>query len=162
MPYVYLLKCLDISVKDFYIGSTTSPFDRELDHKGHCRFYQRKVYDCISSNGGFENWEMILLCECDEEIQKDKEQEFIDLLKPTLNDRNAKGLDIERRRQTLKEYGKKRRQTEKYKQDKKIWDAKRNSKTFSCECGEVMKWSSKSKHLTSKRHLRKIPVPSLV
>ena len=65
---VYKLCCNDLSIKDIYIGSTTSFRKRKYTHKGSCndinaKNYNSKVYKFIRDNGGFKNWSMILIAE---------------------------------------------------------------------------------------------------
>ena len=60
--YIYQIKCKDTEIKDFYIGSTRHWEARKNSHK-HNSIYKLKyrLYEFINKNGGWENWEMILL-----------------------------------------------------------------------------------------------------
>ena len=59
------------------------------------------------------------------------EQKFIELLKPTYNDRNANGWDIERRKETKKETQKKYNKSDKGKESQKKAVNKYNSQLCS-------------------------------
>ena len=55
---------------------------------------------------GVENFVFELLEEVEIEHLKELEQKFIETLKPTYNSCNAKGFDVERRKEYKKEYDK--------------------------------------------------------
>ena len=89
---------------EFYIGSSKNVEKRWVAHKSpsvwelrpNNRMYQDMQKYCVDKF----NFEII---EETTEL-KQREQYWMDLLKPTYNNYNAKGLDIERRKKTLKEY----------------------------------------------------------
>jgi len=90
---IYKLCCKDATTEDIYIGSTTNFINRKHQHKGNCNNsnrekYNLKVYKFIRENGGFENWDMILIqyysCVTKKELEA-KEREYIEKLKPSLN-----------------------------------------------------------------------------
>ena len=64
---------------------------------------------------GTDNFEFQILAEVESEKLKETEQKFIETLKPTYNDRNANGLDFERKKEYNKEYQKEYRKTDKCK-----------------------------------------------
>ena len=90
---IYKLCCKDTDITDIYIGSTTSFRHRKSLHKFSCNNeknnnYNRNVYKFIRENGGWKNWEMILIeyYKCDTKLELEKrEREVIENLKPTLN-----------------------------------------------------------------------------
>jgi predicted GIY-YIG superfamily endonuclease len=56
----------DINDENIYIGHTTDMTKRKYEHKSHCNNPNSKQYNCkkyqfIRENGGWENWEMILV-----------------------------------------------------------------------------------------------------
>ena len=55
---------------------------------------------------GIENFVFEVIEEAEESFLKEKEQKFIEALKPTYNDRRANGLDFERYKECKKEYEK--------------------------------------------------------
>ena len=61
--YFYKLYCIDENVKEIYVGSTISIKNRYSEHKYVCtnnnsKKYNRKVYQYIRANGGWDNWLM--------------------------------------------------------------------------------------------------------
>ena len=90
---IYKLCCKDTDITDIYVGSTTNFNRRKGHHKSSCnnetcKDYQLPKYQFIRNNGGFENWDMIMIeqfsCDTKLELHK-KERECVDLLKPSLN-----------------------------------------------------------------------------
>jgi hypothetical protein len=64
--FIYKLCCLDVNVKDIYIGSSTNFKERRKGHKKRCNNEKQKsyniyVYKFIRDNGGWDNWTMIEL-----------------------------------------------------------------------------------------------------
>ena len=90
---IYKLYCKDTNITDFYIGSTTSFRRRKAHHKSSCNNeksgkYNYDVYKFIRENGGWVNWDMVLVeyYKCDTKLELEKrEREVIKNLKPTLN-----------------------------------------------------------------------------
>ena len=78
---IYKLVCNDLDVKHCYIGSTTCLKERKRNHKTACnnqngKEYNSLKYKIIRDNGGFENWEMVLIhyypCETKLELLKEE------------------------------------------------------------------------------------------
>lgn len=86
---VYKIYCSNTN--DFYIGSSVSAYTRWTQHrKAFNKNTSNKLYDCIRLNGGFENWKFeVIARDIPIEQQRIKEQEYIDQLKPNLNERRA-------------------------------------------------------------------------
>ncbi len=89
----YSIMCKDPEIKDFYIGHTTNFVKRKNFHKRICHNeklvgHNYYVYKFIRDNGGWQNWDMIMLetrmCENHLEACK-REREWFDTLQPTLN-----------------------------------------------------------------------------
>ena len=64
--FIYKLCCLDVNIKDIYVGSSTNFKERKKQHKNCCNNEKRKeyniyVYKFIRDNGGWDNWTMIEL-----------------------------------------------------------------------------------------------------
>ena len=58
---IYIIKCKDKSIKDWYIGSTINLKSRIMHHKSmcnnkNCKDYNCKKYKFIRENGGFDNF----------------------------------------------------------------------------------------------------------
>ena len=90
---IYKICCNDINITDIYIGHTTNFIKRKSTHKATCnhstnRDYNFKVYQFIRENGGWDNWNMIMIekypCNNILEATK-KERYFFEELKATLN-----------------------------------------------------------------------------
>jgi len=94
---IYMIYCKDEEVKDFYIGSTKNYAHRKNGHIRGCYnekslIYNYYLYRFIRRNGGFDNWNFKILNQTDfhdRTMKFRQEQCYIDLMKPTLNDRPA-------------------------------------------------------------------------
>ena len=86
---IYKIFCKDQTVTDTYVGHTTNFVKRKYQHKimSSCS-KQLKIYETIQNNGGWDNWNMIVIAiyNCKDSTEaKIREQEHCDLLKPSLN-----------------------------------------------------------------------------
>ena len=114
---------------DFYVGSSKDVKKRWANHKCPSRGNKcpnNPMYIDMRKYG-VDNFVFEILAEVEEEKLKETEQQFIETLKPTYNNRNANGLDIERRKKTQKsdkrkKYNKEYKKTEKYKEYQKEYD----------------------------------------
>ena len=100
---------LDAECENIYIGSTCDFRSRIRQHKSSCynetkKTYNLKVYHYIRENGDWENFEFIILEECEVQKLKKLEQSYFDGYKPKLNMFNANGVDKEKRKEYNKEY----------------------------------------------------------
>ena len=73
-----------------YVGSTTNFTKRKQQHKSHCynesgNAYDLKIYKTIRANDGWENWNMIKICDypCNDshEAQLEEDRNMIELKK---------------------------------------------------------------------------------
>ena len=91
--FIYKICCKDLTIQDIYIGSTTNFKQRKRQHKNCCTkegnsHYNVNVYKFIRDNGGWENWDMILIknVNCESRLELNKiERECYEEYKPTLN-----------------------------------------------------------------------------
>ena len=93
---------------DFYIGSSNDVKRRWAAHKCKStwkRFPNNQLYQDMQKFG-VNGFVFEILAEVEESFLKEKEQYFIETLKPTYNNRNANGFDFERRKEYQKEYNK--------------------------------------------------------
>ena len=93
---------------DFYIGSSKNVKKRWSNHKCKSKWNEQpnnQMYLDMQKYG-LNKFEFQILEVVEPEELKEKEQEFIETLKPTYNRCNAKGWDIERRKEYQKEYQK--------------------------------------------------------
>ena len=107
---------------DFYIGSSKDVKLRLAVHK--CKstwknYPNKQLYQDMQKYG-VDKFEFEILEEVEENSLKEKEQYFIETLKPTYNSNRANGFDFERRKKYNKEYQKsdkcKKHQKEFYKE----------------------------------------------
>ena len=97
-------KITNTVTNDFYIGSSKDVKKRWRDHKCPSRWNDNPnnpLYQDMKKYG-VDKFEFQILAEVEESSLKEAEQQFIEKLKPTYNQMNANGLDIERK----KEYNK--------------------------------------------------------
>ena len=93
---------------DFYIGSSKNVKRRWIEHKcpsSWKRFPNNQLYKDMQEYG-VDKFEFQVIEEVEEGSLKEREQYFIETLKPTYNNYNANGLDVERRKETQKKYNK--------------------------------------------------------
>ena len=93
---------------DFYIGSSKEVKQRWRNHKKPSvwkRCPNNPMYLDMQKYG-LDKFVFEILEEAEIEQLKEKEQWFIELLKPTYNNNNAKGWDIERRKEYNRKYNK--------------------------------------------------------
>ena len=125
---------------DFYIGSSKNVKSRWANHKCPSTWKNHPnnpMYHDMQ-NYGVDKFEFEILAEVEEEKLKEKEQEFIETLKPTYNDRNAKGWNIEKKKEyeksdKRKKYNKEYKKTDKYKEDKKEYRKSNKFKEYQKE-----------------------------
>lgn len=110
-------KIVNTVTGDSYIGSSRDVERRWATHKSPSRWRQRPnspLYQDMQKYG-VEKFRFQILCPVEPEYLKQVEQECIEMLNPTYNDRNAKGLNVEREKETIKRL----QQSEKYKEGQK-------------------------------------------
>ena len=93
---------------DFYIGSSKDVKRRWAAHK--CKstwknYPNKQLYQDINKYG-VDSFVFEILAEVEAGSLKEIEQQFIETLKPAYNQMNAKGLDVERRKEYKKGYEK--------------------------------------------------------
>lgn len=90
MATIYKIYCRDIEITDCYIGSTED-YDRRCgDHKSNCYNtngpkYNYKLYKYIRANGGFDNFIIQEIIDCDLEDRYYCELYYFKLFNATLN-----------------------------------------------------------------------------
>ena len=93
---------------DFYIGSSKNVKNRWMSHKKPSTWNKcpnNQLYLDMQKYG-VDKIELQILEEAEVEQLKEKDQQFIETLKPTYNNNNAKGWDIERRKEYNRKYNK--------------------------------------------------------
>lgn len=149
---IYMIFCEDEGVDEFYIGSSANLKNRISSHKYSCedingKLYNLKLYTYIRANFGFDNFTVKTLqrypCENDLQLRQ-REQEWIDELKPTLNEKRAytsKEDELKVNRKRASEY---------YKVNKnKV--SNRQNEVIQCErCDKTFTKVNKPRHQKSK------------
>ena len=93
---IYKICCKDVSINDIYVGHTTNFTQRKQGHKMCCcnensNNYNLYVYKFIRENGGWDNWSMIQIeeCNCNNKREAEmRERYWIETLKSVLNCNN--------------------------------------------------------------------------
>ena len=112
-----IYKITNTITNDFYIGSSKNVKHRWTEHKCTSTWNEHpniQLYQDMQKYG-VDKFEFEILEEVEIEHLKEVEQQFIETLKPTYNNRNANGLDVERQKEYQKEYEK----TDKFKEYQK-------------------------------------------
>ena len=102
-------KITNVITGDFYIGSSKDVKRRWMQHKRPSIWNERQNNPMYldMKRYGLDKFSFQILEEVEIEQLKETEQKFIETLKPTYNNYNAKGLDIERKEEYQKQYHKK-------------------------------------------------------
>jgi hypothetical protein len=91
---IYKIKCKNPDITDIYIGHSTNLKSRTAEHKYNCnnpnsKSHTVKVYDFIRNNGGWDNWEIVIVelypCNTKKEAEIREHYWYFEL-KSTLND----------------------------------------------------------------------------
>jgi len=94
MSVIYKIYCLDENIKDCYIGSTNDLITRKRAHKKCCNNinnnrHNLNVYKFIRANGGWENFDFMILEQFETIINKNEllkiERKYIEKKNSTLN-----------------------------------------------------------------------------
>ena len=147
---IYIIKSKDLSLHDIYIGSCKDMKSRRRCHKSRCcneksKYYNLKLYQFIRANGGFNNFVMEEIENCNTERLYQVEQHYIDTFNPSLNERRAY-ITEEQRKEHKKESDKKYYGKNKDKINKKI------KEKFTCVCGSTIRRGEKARHFKSIKH----------
>ena len=112
-----IYKIVNTITGDFYIGSSKNVEQRWAVHKCHSTWKNNPNNPMYldMKHYGTDKFEFEILAEVEAEQLKETEQQFIELLKPAYNNRNANGIDTERYKKYHKEY----QQSDKYKEYQK-------------------------------------------
>ena len=186
---IYKISCKDTNITDIYVGSTTNIKNRIRHHKDSCNYpknkhYYYKVYEFIRNNGGFDNWDIIVLEEYPCNSFSDaviKEREYYETLKPTLNsrypqrtykeycnenkeykkeyDKNYRIINNEKRKEQKNQYynDNKKEINEKRKQyriDNKEKINEKIKEKIICECGYEITKCNLKRHQKSAKHFK--------
>lgn len=154
---IYKIVCLDEDVKDLYIGSTCDFANRRSKHKSACnnpndKAYNLKVYSFIRMNGGWQNWNMLIVehFPCDNKVQKlERERYWIERLGGTLNCQLPNRSDKESSANYRKNNSDKRKE---YATDYRKTNSEKINKKHICCCGGCYTNANKARHLQAIQH----------
>ena len=124
MKIIGVYKITNTITGDFYIGSSKDIKNRWTNHKCPSRWKQHPnipMYQDMRKYG-VDKFAFEILEEVEESFLKEKEQYFIETLKPTYNNYNASGLDIERYKEYKKEYQKSNKRKKAHKKYQNKYD----------------------------------------
>ena len=150
---IYKLVCNDLNIKDIYVGHTTGFTERKYRHKCNSlsntnKEHHLKIYKFIKENGGWNNWSMIEIekfpC-VDGNEARARERHWIEELNASLNCVSPFKTEIEQKEL-------KKETDRKYRENNKQKIAEHCSKPYKCECGAVVHWNNKIRHLKSQKH----------
>ena len=108
-------KITNTITNDFYIGSSKNVKSRWVDHKkpSILKKHPNNPMYIDMQKYGVDKFVFEILAEVEESFLKEKEQQFIETLKPTYNSNRANGWDIERYKEYRKEYYKEYQKSDK-------------------------------------------------
>lgn len=136
-------KIVNTVTGEFYIGSSVDIKKRWKDHKLPSTRKNRPnslLYKAMQEYGR-ECFSFEILEEVEPENLRQEEQKFIELLKPSYNNYNAKGWDVERRKESQKKANKKYLQSNKGSENHRKYARKYYSRL--CEYnGEILTYGA--------------------
>lgn len=128
-------KIINTITGDFYIGSSKNVKQRWAVHKCKSKWNEQPNNPMYldMQKYGLGKFVFEILAEAEADSLKEAEQKFIETLKPTYNNRNANGLNVEKKKEYNKEYQKEYRKTDKYKEYEKSDKRKESHKEYQKE-----------------------------
>jgi hypothetical protein len=156
-----------------YVGTTTNFTKRKQQHKERClneknKKYYLKVYVSIREYDGWENWNMIKICDypCNNKREAELEEDkYMTELKANMNmirasrtrkqyykDNKEKIKD--KMKEYMKEYNEINKNTHKvYYEDNKEKILEKRKEIVKCECGCEVTKSNLKRHKSNKKHI---------
>ena len=166
---IYKIVCDDLP--DYvYVGSTMNFINRKWQHKNICnninsKGYNYKIYQIIRENGGWANWRMVVIHECDEGLTKTQaeiiEEEHRVTLNANMNTVKCFRTD-EEKKEWFKKYNVKYHETNKEVLNEKSKEYYNNNKNdilekakekMTCECGSIFSKNGLYKHKKTNKHI---------
>ena len=173
--FFYKIVCRDLTITDLYVGHTTNFVIRRYSHKNKTiRGNNIYLYQFIRDNGGWENWDMVLIEQsaCVNRLDAlKKEREFIELLQASLNKQIPSRTNkewFEENKDILAEKSKKYRNGEKILEDQKQYRQVNRDKLIeyrqtkiTCSCGATFSRSNKAQHERTEKHNKYINLKNI-
>ena len=173
---IYKLCCLDPSIMDIYIGSTTNRNRRKQQHKNNCnneniKDYNFYVYQFIRDTGGWINWDFVEIEQFNATDKSDlhkRERHWIEELKSTLNKR-LPTRTVEQYREANKDKIKELKKEYREQNKDKIKEyykqyIEQHKEMINCPCGGKYDKSNKfkqTKHYNTIKHKTYTLMPSI-
>jgi hypothetical protein len=146
-----------------YIGSCKDFHKRTNKHRFNCSNpnstnYHHKVYQFMRENGGFDNFDFVEICKCENDKLREMEQYHIDFIKPSLNEINATCDKKEyKKKWELENYDEQRQKARYYYHNNKSEIRSKLSKKIVCDCGKTYTYGHRNRHFSSMYHLKHLP-----
>jgi hypothetical protein len=165
---IYKIVCKDVNITEKYVGSTTKLIKRQNNHAFSCKNENNKdhntyVYQFIRSNGGFKNWDVVLVekvvdCKDIQHLRK-RERFYIESLKPELNTKIPMRTQKEyyiNNKEKIKEYNKEYKKNNKKTIDEKNKEyAIKNKEIIAVKKKEYYKNNSEKSKEQAKEYQKK-------
>ena len=181
---IYKIVCDDLSVKDCYVGHTTDMSKRKWGHKSVCnneknKGHNHKIYKIIRENGGWDNWNMLLVekfpckdkydaCKREREVYEELDAKM-NMLIPYRTQEEIKQYhkqydqeyyqtNKEYKKQKFKEYNQLNKQKisaykKKYREANQQKISERNKEKIECLiCGSIVRRSDIAQHKRTAKH----------
>jgi len=152
---IYKIVPNDLNLPYCYVGHSTCFNKRKQSHKVFCNNhnqipYNYKIYQTIRNNGGWDEWQMVLVEEfpCDNRLQAAKRERY---WYEELNGNLNSNVPNQNKQDSQKNWEK--NNPEYFKQYVLNNKEKLNEK-FTCECGGKYARQAKSTHFKTKKHLK--------
>ena len=187
----YKIVCKNVDIHDIYVGHTTDFTTRKTRHKNICmnpnfKGHNSRVYSFIRDNGGWDNFDMILIerTKCEDILDaKRKERKYIEDMQATLNSNLPNRTQKEWTADNIdkiteykhnwhvenKEHVSQNHKTDYINQRERIIEKAKKyyeentdkckewkSGIVKCECGLTYTNSNKARHFKSKSHLENL------
>jgi hypothetical protein len=181
---IYKIVCNDLNVKDCYVGHTTDMTKRKWGHKSVCnneknKGHNHKIYKIIRENGGWDNWNMLLVekfpckdkydaCKREREVYEEIDAKM-NTVRPYLTQEEIKQyhkqydkqyyqINKEYKKEKFKEYNQANKQKisaykKKYREANKQKISERNKEKIECLiCGSIVRRSDIAQHKRTVKH----------
>jgi len=83
MAVIYVILCKNPDIQDFYLGVTKRLQRRIYEHKNSNG--GNKLYEFVKNNGGWEYFYFEIIEEINDDIRYEIENNYLQLMKPSLN-----------------------------------------------------------------------------
>jgi len=160
---IYKLCCLDPTITDVYVGSTVNFRGRKGAHKSKCNTSKGdglRLYEFIRANGGFENWDMIVLEYNIHFIERhtlcSRERYWLEKLNASLNSIRPIRTNTDARADSRAYYNANREQmiarVRHHQLNNRTETLAVKNKRVECDCGITHSASNKINHLRTLKH----------